>query len=924
MSYYTARDISLVLNNNTIFCNQLNLSQQASLSHPIQEGEVVSTRNVANSAMVNELNFQYYITGRDYLYDFLLTNHKNSLSGTIAGIRFNQGYIKSYSLNGEANSPLIINAQLAILDELSGSFVANSPSAPIPNLQVFNFNDSYFTLNNNYSVSQLDNITNFSWNFSNNVTPVYYYQQTGASYLNPDRVVIAEKEISCEITCDDTNIPMHFSGERLALDFTCRNPAQTASQTFSISGLINKKDFSVSTDNLSQSVYSITQQHLNEFPAIGSVTTSTYPSLGYIIIQSPNLTNGFFSNTNNFPLVEKVILGDRELNFAVNRGASFDTITGFIPLDAINGNLSVVTTKGLILYPTQINLNFSGIGVSGFYPETGNYHDTILISGSNFNRVSQVLFNNVSANFNVYDNTGIYNKLIASVPDGITVGKINIVSSLRNVSGSSTGIFYPIPEITGFTPTGMWGGQAIIAGKNFSGITNVYFNNIRVPNFTVNNSQRITATIPNTGAGYTKGYIKVSGYKGMEGISKSIYYPMVRISGISTISGGIDNDLKITGLFDIDFLSTGAGTGVKVAFGDVSTYFYRSGNINNYVLTGLIPNGFFDNQYISLYEPDGISKYPPFTQRFEQVGPPPVITSINGQTYFEMKPYSTQTLAFGGLYFKDFFALSSYVMISGMNDRYNYSNIQFNSLGNQLIVPNVKITGSTGLYDIYVMNYAGTGRMKAFSGIVNSVNLRSGIQVTTAVDMAKTLGTAVIFPTITGYQTDTSINGFSKFYVSTNDGTQSAVRAVSNVVDNNNTSFCCSAPFPVAAAFSINQPITNSGYCTVTFNNPITLNSIIVKQGTNIPVSNSSSSVRFKISTRGIRDYTPDVHELAQTGMFDVFDNGNRIIYSTGVNFNNQTHILTGELPNVKMIKLSRIGNSSELRFLGFSSIEAY
>lgn len=872
--FYTAREISVSLNSQSIFADSIVLSQNASISHPFQEGEVVNTRNIADSPVANQLNISYFLTGKDYLRDLIQTNHKVPLTGNIAGLVFKEGYLKSYSLNCQSNSPLKIDAEIIICNEISGAFSSSNPSSIPNNLQVWNFNDC--TISNSYNI---ENITNYSWNYRATIEPIYYQSETGRFFINPDRVVFSEKEITCDITSDDTNLPLRFTGDNFFSTLTCYNPNKNISQEYSVSGRISKKDFSISTDDLSQSVYSVTQNHLNSEPKIDSVTTSSYPTQNYITVQSPNLTNGYFSDNNNFNLVEKVILGDRELQYSITRGASVDTITGYIPVDAINGNLSIHTSKGLIIYPSQINLNFSGITISGFYPETGVPHDTILISGSNFHRVTNVLFNNIPANFNVYDTTGNFHKLIANVPDNTTIGKINVISSLRNVSGLSTGSFYPVPQITGFTPTGTWSGTCIIAGKNFSGISNVYFNNIKSPSFTVNNNSRITATIPGTGAGYTKGYIKLSGFKGLEALSKTIYQPIVRITGINLISGGIEEDIAISGIFDPDFLYSDNG-GHRLSFGNEYSIFYRQ---NNFTLTGLIPTGSFGFAKPALFEPDGVGKYPPFTGNFFQISAP-IIESLGEYIaysppqpyFFPINQFQRKDMVLYGKNFNYLFGFPFYVYASGGGELYPFPEIQRNSAGTQLIVKNVRITGAGNAgnsYRIYVRNAGGTSTDFFY---VSPTGFPEGLE---------RLGTVSRSRTLTNSSTE---QGFS--------------------VDDNYTTNSFVYPFGTPSYFG-----DLSGWWNITFSQPVDFGAIDIYRN---PIYDNYAP--------NFVPTPPGNPVVADTGMLQCFNNDGNSIFLTGISYTSRTvyhnsQIITG----VKRLKLFRYADTPPV-YLAFTEISIW
>jgi len=719
MGFLAFRDISFKINGKPLFCNSLSLNQQVELSQPFLEGEIVNDRSISNSPRLTQLNINYFLTGRCPLKDYCFTDYKNPLTGTLNDtLDFNLGYLQSYQLSAKPNQPISISAQIIVTDGITGSLGTITPSHYPDNTAFWNYNDASFSDNSL-------NIVGYDWRFESQVDPIYYQKETGLSTINPDRVAIGQKEISVNITSDSQDLNLEFTGSQYNIDFTCRHPSQDITETYSCSGFINRKDFSVS-DNIHQTTYSIKQSHLNEFPKIATVDTSQYPAQNYIVISSQVYPNNFSTRTNGFPIVEKVVLGDRTLKFSMSvNPLSNDVILATIPNDAINGYLTVHTTKGIVQYPTPLTLNFSGITISGFYPITGAEHGLVSITGKNFYRISDVKFGNKSCVFNVAETTGNYHRINAYVPHDTSIAQISVHSFLRNNSGFSTGNFYPTMDILSFTPTGTWSGICQISGKNFTGITNVYFNGVRSPNFTVNNNEHITARTPITGAGYAKGYVSISGVQGMDVYSKTIYQPILKITGISLISGRPDNDIKLSGIFDSGYLCfDSVSGGYKVAFGDTYSIFYRSGNINDFVLTGYVPLASFTSAAPAMVEPDGVTKYDKFTGNFIQIAKP-IVNSINGMATRPTLPiYYRSDIVIQGENFNFLFGNPYVVLISGngftsagvmgvtRNVVTTYSDVIASDDGTTLTVKNVRMTGR---FDeimgarVAVVNYAGTG-----------------------------------------------------------------------------------------------------------------------------------------------------------------------------------------------------------------------
>ncbi len=888
MLFYTAKEVNVTLNNNVILAKDLFISQDAEIEHPFEEGEKISERNVAKSPIKGELQLNYYLTGKDYLKDYLYANDKFPLTGNIAGLIFNQGYIKSYSLNGESNSPLIINVNIAILDEVSGTFTQN-PSTQVPNdTPILNFNDTQLNTFNNYSAFAFNNVLNFRWNYDADIVPVYYYNQTGLSHINPDRVVIREKNIQTEITSYDTHFILPFTGQNFALELQFNHPSNTGIyEIYGCSGKISSKKLNIGDDKLCRTAYTITQSHLNAFPKISGVTTGTYPTNNYFLIDSINSsTNGFYTEYNKIPLIEYVVLGDDELVFKQDRYSVFDRITGYVSDKTINGTLQLKTSKGLIVYPTQVILDFPPPTISGFYPRTGNYGDLITITGENYNRITQVLFNGIRANFQSSNTGALLDSIIASVPQVATIGNIKVISELRNVSGTSTDLFYPIIEITDLIPaTGQWGDNIGISGKNFSGITNVYFNNIQSPSFKVVNNNYITGQVPSTGAGYTKGYVKVSGVDGMSSISQRIYSPMVLITGLSALSGTIAEDFVIYTIFDSGFLYyiTGTLNGFKIGFGDATGTFYRSGVSSN-TLTGLIPTGYFDSEYVAIYEPDGVTKYPSYTGTFSQIGPAPFIVNIYPSTIVKYGSSSLPlNISVEGLYFKDFFGLSKYAAIFNDQDIYNFSTLASNSFQTKVIIPNVVITGDTGRYSLSLFNYAGTG------------TLTSGLLVQEAINLARQ-GVTYHFPE----------------YVYKDD----RIHPPGNAVDGGSSG---SLTFSATAGMNTNR----GALWQTTFSGPKTV-SLIKTYQNNIP---NPLSARF--SAGGEVIYI----QLITKGYIELYNSNNKQITGfSGVilsGFNSHNSSLgTGNVPGVKQLRIYSSGTPIEwdwdYGFLGFNLVEMF
>lgn len=217
---YQSHDVNLLLNKNSIFCSNLSLTQDANIQHPYQINESINNRNVPNGPVNSILNIGYFFSGHDPLKDYIFTNADYPLSGYLAGLVFNQGYLESYTVNAQPHSLININAVIKICDELSGNLNKIVHSGPPTGIRQSTSNEITFNVNNNYSAFTIENIKNFNWSYKAQVNPVYFQKETGLSHINPDRVYISNKEISCDITTNtnNNNLPLTFTGDNYAIE----------------------------------------------------------------------------------------------------------------------------------------------------------------------------------------------------------------------------------------------------------------------------------------------------------------------------------------------------------------------------------------------------------------------------------------------------------------------------------------------------------------------------------------------------------------------------------------------------------------------------------------------------------------------------------------------------------------------------------
>lgn len=171
----------------------------------------------------------------------------------------------------------------------------------------------------------------------------------------------------------------------------------------------------------------------------------------------------------NFVDVVEVRIGAIAAAFTTD---SSQLITAIVPANAISGPIRVMNTLGVAESAVFYEVLFPP-AISGFSPGSGLPGTEVVINGSSFTGVSEVLFGGVAAVF-----TNVSSQLItAVVPVNAPSGPIRVMNTLgASVSAESFDVLRP-PALVSFSPgNGLPGAPIEITGSNFVAITEVRFN----------------------------------------------------------------------------------------------------------------------------------------------------------------------------------------------------------------------------------------------------------------------------------------------------------------------------------------------------------------------------------------------------------------------------------------------------------------
>lgn len=701
------RNIPITLNGNQFIVNDLKLSQKVDLTPQYKAGDRASEKYLPSSPYVGTLSLRYYLTGQDYLKSFCYTDNDDRITGNIAGLSFNQGYLNEYNVSCIPNNPVEIEANILFFDKIDGTL---AQSAPLINTgYLLRFSDVTLSNLSTYTRYWTNNVLKASFSYSANIEPSYKYNLPNDIPYQAERVIINERVIKTEVVSDRTDFDLPLSGENFGFNLLLKTPLGVAAETFSCSGKIESKDFEVSANNYHNHVIKITQSHTNPIGGISGIITSagkfniySDARLGY---------HPFTSDYNSASYVTDIMIADTYCTgYTVNRYSNYDQIIVPIPENAINGPVTVFTPRKNFIWPNTVNLTYPSITITGLSTTRGDAGDSVSISGTNFYRISDVYLGKTNTKFVNASPTLI----IASVPTNGETDKVRVVSHARNKTGTSTQTFFNKPLITGLFPrTGQWLDTIQIQGINFSGVTGVIFaDNIRATSFSYVNNNLITCVTPDTGkGGYPMGPIQVL-TSGGSTLSPCSYIPEAALDPLGYYgdpnpqyyTDGVSDRYAIWMKIDPNYLYTDnfvpppGQTSYKIRVGGLDTWAY-SDRINMDRMDISVPNGII-NSDIAIYKPDGISLYNPITGLLNIIEKPQVLSCVPNS----VQQYSFYNQVVYGNHFVFFNSKPYYFAVSGNGTFQKYPWISGNYNGTMAIITGVSITGGTGYYDVVVQN----------------------------------------------------------------------------------------------------------------------------------------------------------------------------------------------------------------------------
>ncbi|MEI7831891.1 MAG: SUMF1/EgtB/PvdO family nonheme iron enzyme [bacterium] len=285
-------------------------------------------------------------------------------------------------------------------------------------------------------------------------------------------------------------------------------------------------------------------------PTITSFTPTIAKIGAKIIITGTNFTSAqkvVFINGASFTY-------HNDPQFYYSHQASFSvvndtTISAFVPSDALDGPITVITAGGTVVSTTSFTRLLPPEIVS---LSAGPYYigNIVTILGRNFQGVTSVTFAGMPGAFTVINSM----TLTAKIPMGAKDGVVTINQPGGSGSSFVSGIHItPLATISTYTRTARVADTVTITGTGFIGAKKVKFNGVETTNITVLNATTMTAKVP---AGATTGFLTVVASDLSSAFSQDYVY--IYNETVNTTDNAKMTYIPSTGDFYLKFQSIGS------------------------------------------------------------------------------------------------------------------------------------------------------------------------------------------------------------------------------------------------------------------------------------------------------------------------------------------------------------------------------
>ncbi|HTE28712.1 IPT/TIG domain-containing protein [Flavitalea sp.] len=216
-----------------------------------------------------------------------------------------------------------------------------------------------------------------------------------------------------------------------------------------------------------------------------------------------------------------------------------------------SGSVMVKTRVGFAESVTDFKFIYPPLTLTSFFPMAATTGDTIQITGSNFFRVTGVIFGGVMQGYFTMNSTM---SITVIVPRGAS-GDVVVTSWAGNDTLSGFTFLQRPPKITDYSGSGGEGQAISIIGEDFENVTSVSIGGVSVSSYLVNSSTSITAIVGKAATGP----IKVTTQGGSATSLYNFYYDVPNITSFNPVSGPVGTEVTIigSGFYNVWSISVG-------------------------------------------------------------------------------------------------------------------------------------------------------------------------------------------------------------------------------------------------------------------------------------------------------------------------------------------------------------------------------
>lgn len=258
---FSSKNTKLKINNIEVLARDCSLSISSSATARFDSKDRRSKSLVSDTGISSSLSFSYYMTendqkkGDDLLFvdpirKFELLQGEledgQVISGNFGGLSFDKGYLSSYSVSFEPNSPVIVSCEIVFFSDLKGDFEESNQfhNQNIEDIiNVLNCKDAEIRLaDDSENFSEETEFLSASYSYNCQITPVYVSGDT-----EPVRIYFGRKSSSMNIKISKDKGNLDYNGLKGAFSVVLNDKNNTKITSVICKGTIQSKSIQASS-----------------------------------------------------------------------------------------------------------------------------------------------------------------------------------------------------------------------------------------------------------------------------------------------------------------------------------------------------------------------------------------------------------------------------------------------------------------------------------------------------------------------------------------------------------------------------------------------------------------------------------------------------------------------------------------------------